>query len=106
MALPSLRSKLGSTAAWMLVIALGASGAAIAFYATKNGVGITYDSTVYVDAARHIAAGYGFTVNSGTQDSGPVTHYPPLYSLLLAGLIKVSRWIHVDFDASRALGVL
>ena len=66
------------------------------WYGTAPGAGISPDSTVYIGAARNLLAGHGLTVG-GT----PVTHFPPLLSVLLAlgGMLGpdpevVARWLN------------
>ena len=47
-------------------------------------VGVGYDSVIYLNGAKSLAAGNGFA-----QNSTPITHYPPLYpaSVALVSLI-------------------
>src|SRR3989344_7436886 len=54
-------------------------------YATPRGLNISPDSIVYLEAARNIYSGNGYVVTQGFSWVPP-THYPPLYSVLLAGL--------------------
>jgi hypothetical protein len=53
------------------------------FSITTYGPGVSPDSTVYIETADNILAGNGFYAGNE-----PVTHYPPLYPLLLA-IVKV-----------------
>lgn len=48
--------------------------------ATDSGVGIQPDSIVYINGARNIVKGNGFV----DADGSIITHFPPLYPLLLA----------------------
>jgi hypothetical protein len=48
---------------------------------TLNGVGVSPDSTTYLEATENLLKGNGFSV-----DGAPLTHYPPLYSILVAGI--------------------
>lgn len=73
------------TAVWMI------------FVATRWGIGLTPDSTVYIGAARNIVRKLGLVHPPGT----PMTHYPPLYPLTLAGAsvfgtdpLHSARWVH------------
>lgn len=58
-------------------------------------VGVSPDSVVYLDAARHIAAGdgavYGSNLPGPGPDAGlvPLTHYPPGYPALLALIMRI-----------------
>jgi hypothetical protein len=63
---------------------LAALGMLEILLATRTGVGISPDSVSYIDGARSLLRGAGFSERfSGTPV--PITHWPPLYSLLLAG---------------------
>jgi hypothetical protein len=56
----------------------------IVWLATRFGIGITPDSTVYIDAARNLLDGRGLVALTGTGEFKPLTHYPPLYPAVLA----------------------
>jgi 4-amino-4-deoxy-L-arabinose transferase-like glycosyltransferase len=47
----------------------------------------------YAPAARNLLAGRGFSLDDGT----PALHYPPGYSLILAGIFKLSDYFGVDY---------
>lgn len=66
----------------LLLLALLA--VAIVILATKFGIGITPDSTVYLEAARNLIKGQGLVALAANGELQPMTHYPPLYSFLLA----------------------
>jgi hypothetical protein len=80
-----------------LVMAMCASiGGAIMLFTTQWGVGVTTDSTIYINVARNLLQGYGWSHPPGS----PMTHYPPLYPLVLSlsGLlgsdpIDGARWV-------------
>ena len=66
-------------------------------HATKQGIGITTDSTVYLNVARNLLHGHGFAQSAGA----PLTQYPPLYPLALAlsgvfpnDLLVGAKWLH------------
>lgn len=66
------------------------------FWSTPLGIGVSPDSVVYIETARSILSGKGFLYNSQ-----PLTHYPPMYPLILAlsGLLSSdplegARWLH------------
>jgi Dolichyl-phosphate-mannose-protein mannosyltransferase len=68
----------------VVLIGLAALAAVTLWVATGPGIGITPDSTIYIDAARHLRAGDGFVALDGHRGAVPVTQYPPLYPALLA----------------------
>jgi 4-amino-4-deoxy-L-arabinose transferase-like glycosyltransferase len=68
---------------FLIVIALGAM--ATLTLSTPAGLGFGNDSVAYVGAARNILDGNGYARTSGGGEIKPITHYPPLFSLTLAG---------------------
>ncbi|MCC6189292.1 MAG: hypothetical protein IT318_09670 [Anaerolineales bacterium] len=75
-------------------------GAAVLLVGTRWGVGASPDSAVYIGAAQNLLSGRGLTVPFGGQLDGPLTHFPPLYPILLAGLgqsvggpAAAARWL-------------
>jgi len=76
------------------LVLLGGLGLFTALLATSSSQGFSPDSTVYVDAANHIAAGEGFTTTILFTDSEPIvptplTTWPPLYPATIAGVHKL-----------------
>jgi hypothetical protein len=72
--------------------------------ATRFGIGVTPDSTVYLEAARNLSNGDGLVALTGTSNElKPLTHYPPLYPSLLA--LIASMGISVE-SAARWLNAL
>jgi hypothetical protein len=76
------------------------------FYATIWGIGVSPDSTVYIWGARSLLQGNKFCLPSGS----PITHYPPLYSLLLTlpelwgiDLLEGARVLHMLLFACNVL---
>jgi hypothetical protein len=59
--------------------AIAAAAAVCVWYASAAGIGLSPDSVVYVETARSLLRGDG--LESG---GAPLTHFPPLYPLLLA----------------------
>ena len=68
-----------------VLLGLAVLGALVVLCATRAGIGLSTDSVAYIDGARRLARGDGFT-GSFTGQVGPITHWPPLYPALLAGL--------------------
>jgi type IV secretory pathway VirB2 component (pilin) len=67
---------------------------------TQNGVGISPDSVAYIGGARQILAGKGFT-EAYPPGNRPMTHFAPVYSIVLAafGLISLdpqvmAKWLN------------
>ncbi len=75
---------------WMLILTIGAilfaslAGMWMLRAATPFGLGLNTDSVYYVNGARNILAGDGFTRTSGEGILKPLTHFPPLFSLVLS----------------------
>lgn len=89
-----------SAPAVVILLALGGSVALLA--ATRFGIGIYPDSVVYLDAASSLSHGAGLSVFSELSTaSKPLTHFPPLYSSVLAligvtgvDLSTAARWLN------------
>lgn len=80
----------------LLFIVMIIGSAVLLLWVTDNGIGLTTDSTIYLTTAKSLIAGRGFNAFGE-----PMTHYPPIYPLLLAAAgsfnsdITVSaRWLH------------
>ena len=77
----------------------GAVGIVIMYRATSTyGIGVTTDSTAYLDVATNLLRGHGLANSGGS----PLTHYPPLYpaALALAGIfvgnvVAGAKWLHL-----------
>jgi 4-amino-4-deoxy-L-arabinose transferase-like glycosyltransferase len=92
----------------LLLLALLA--VAIVILATTFGIGITPDSTVYLEAARNLIKGQGLVALAANGELQPMTHYPPLYSSLLAllGLVFApvaagARWLQAVLFGANVL---
>jgi hypothetical protein len=86
-------------------ILLAAAAVAVMWWVTAQGIGIDTDSITYVETADALRSGHGFVINSQR-----VTHYPPMYSLVLAALgvivpdiWKAARWLHVILFATNVV---
>lgn len=93
-------------AAWFLpaLAVLSLVAMAMIWIATPWGVRVGFDSYFYLNAAENLALGRGLVVLSGSGKLAPLTHFPPFYPALLAGLSLISG-MKVP-DAARALAVL
>lgn len=84
---------------FMLLILAGIGMYAVA-HLTANGAGASGDSVHYVDGARNILAGEGFSRLRGNGEPVPITGFPPFFSIVLAGL----SWPWGDiFETARRL---
>ena len=100
----SLRKSVSKTATesaskwlpYLIVAGCASIGAAILLYATNWGIGISPDSTVYINVARNLLKGYGFSNPPGT----PMTHYPPFYPMVLS---LSALWGQDPLDGARGI---
>ena len=89
----------------LLVSLVGFAGI---LYATTAGAGTGPDSASYVMAARNLLAGHGLSVASPqTGEPVPMTHFPPLFSWMLAGIgffihdpLAAARWLNAFLFAA------
>jgi hypothetical protein len=63
----------------MILVVAAILALTVMLWITHNGPGVSADSTVYIQTAASVLAGHGFYANGG-----PLTHYPPIYPILLA----------------------
>ncbi len=59
---------------------------------TPYGLGLVNDSAAYVGGAESLLGGDGYVRLSGGGEVRPITHFPPLFSMVLAG----AGWIGLD----------
>ena len=60
-------------------------GMFLVWYSTVWGAGLITDSFQYTASARNLASGNGFSLPYGEGELQPMTKYPPMFSILLAG---------------------
>jgi hypothetical protein len=80
-----------------LTILAGVAASAMLLWITQEAPGISPDSTNYIQAAQSLLAGRGLSINGE-----PMTHFPPVYPLLLAAAIRLLPGS--SLDAARLLG--
>jgi hypothetical protein len=68
------------------LIALSLIGMVALWRSTSYGLGLVNDSATYVEGATNLLAGRGFVRISGGGEVKPITQFPPLFSLFLAGM--------------------
>lgn len=77
---------------WLVIIlgvALLSVGLAIVWLTTPLGMGLGNDAVAYIAGARSLLDGGGYR-RIWLYDREPITHFPPLFSLLLAGVSWVA----------------
>lgn len=64
-------------------------------YTTPWGTGTGFDQGTYIGAARNLLAGRGLTIPWGIAAGQPLTHFPPLFPVLLAlgGTLGPDPWV-------------
>jgi hypothetical protein len=70
----------------LALLVLAAIGIFALWRSTPYGLGLVNDSATYVEGAANLLAGKGYVRTSGGGELKPITHFPPLFSLLLAAL--------------------
>jgi len=82
-----------------LIIIAGVCASILMYWITDQGPGVSPDSTAYIGVARSLLAGNGFFFHDKA-----MTHYPPGYPLLIAGV----AWLYLGdiLQATRFLAAL
>ena len=73
----------------LLLGLLTVTGAWLLKISTPTGLGLTDDAISYIAAARALLDGHGFTRIWLATGMEPVTHWPPLFSALMAGISSI-----------------
>lgn len=71
---------------YLLCGLIGVFGLILILLFTPWGIGVSHDSVYYLDAAKNVLASEGLYWRAGGGELRPLTHYPPLYPLALAGI--------------------
>jgi hypothetical protein len=84
----------------LLIAGIAGAGAGTILYATRPGIGLYSDSVVYLNLARGLLAGHGYTITDIHGNVDPVPLFPFVYPTLVAlpGLFRVdllagARWL-------------
>ena len=67
-----------------LLLMMGVFGVFFMRYLTPSGHGLVNDSVGYINGARNILAGDGYSRTKGDWTTDPITHFPPMFSIVLA----------------------
>jgi hypothetical protein len=70
----------------LVLVGLSFIGMTALWRSTPYGLGLVNDSATYVEGASNLMAGKGYVRVSGGGEIKPITHFPPLFSILLAGM--------------------
>lgn len=68
-----------------LTLMIALAGMASVTYQTRQGPGVSGDSVYYVMGAQNMLSGNGYSRYSGGWEPIPITGFPPVFSLILAG---------------------
>lgn len=70
----------------LLLVVIAGLGVSALLLSTPYGLGLVNDSAAYIGGAKNILEGNGYTRTSGGGEIKPITHFPPLFSLILAAV--------------------
>ena len=94
----------------VILIVLSIIGGLIIIYSTPYGLGLVNDSSAYINGARSLLSGEGYSRTAGNGESVPLTHFPPLLSIVLAVLgmfgvdaIQATKVLNIFLFASNIL---
>lgn len=84
-----IKKRVTNTLYGAILFGLFVAGFLLIQYCTPIGLGLTNDSASYLNGARNLLAGDGYTRTSGKSEIKPITHFPPGYSLTIAAISRV-----------------
>ena len=70
---------------WVPLVVVAILGMFVEVYLTRNGPGVSGDAVHYMEGARNLLAGRGYSRLKADGTAYPITTFPPLFSLALAG---------------------
>lgn len=82
---------------------LGMAATYFFWHYTPFGVGTGHDSLFYFSAAKNFASGRGLFWTGSGGELKPLTHFPPFYSLILAGVSQIGFPISLSARSIAAL---
>ncbi len=69
----------------LVLVSLSLMGMLALWRSTPYGMGLVNDSATYIEGATSLLAGKGYVRISGGGEIKPITHFPPMFSIILAG---------------------
>ena len=85
-----MRDFISKYTAGKILVIFGLLGIAVIWISSPWGIGVGYDSIFYLSASDNILSGSGLSRFDGYGNTIPLTHFPPLYSLTLAGFSLIT----------------
>jgi hypothetical protein len=89
----------------IVLAGFGLAGFVVIWFSTPWGIGVGYDSIFYLSAADNLLSGSGLSRLDGYGNIIPLTHFPPFYSLSIAGLSFITG-LESDYSARLLAAVL
>ena len=99
------RAFISQNRAALILAIFSIAGFAVIWINTPWGIGVGYDSIFYLSAADNVLSGLGLSRLDGYGNTIPLTHFPPFYSISLAGLSFITG-IETDLAARIISAVL
>jgi len=85
----------------ILYIVIALMGCLLILWFTRNGRGVTGDAVHYMDGARNLLAGRGYSRSVGDGTTKPITGFPPafsgaiaLFTLFIRDVLQAGRWLN------------
>lgn len=85
------------------VATIATTGAGLLLWSLNWGVGISPDSVTYLAGADSLARGHGFAIETSPGRFNPITHYPPLYPLLVSAVLIIGAGSAMAFKILNAV---
>lgn len=79
----------GETLLTLWFVALFVVGFALILVSARQGIGTSPDSAAYLNGAKNLALGHGFSTLNPDGNYSRIQHFAPLYSFVLAGPIRL-----------------
>ena len=103
--LEGTRAFISQNRAALILAIFSIAGFAVIWINTPWGIGVGYDSIFYLSAADNVLSGLGLSRLDGYGNTIPLTHFPPFYSLSIAGVGYITGF-ETDFTARILAAIL